>query len=29
MKDFNALEWCDATLLAINIDRSNLAYAMR
>lgn len=23
MKDFNALEWCDATLLAINIDRRN------
>ncbi|MGG6315464.1 hypothetical protein ACQ5SB_04185 [Stenotrophomonas geniculata] len=22
-EDFNALEWCDATLLAINIDRSN------
>lgn len=21
--DFNLLEWCDATLLAINIDRSN------
>lgn len=22
-QDFNSLEWCDATLLAINIDRSN------